>query len=288
MNVTKFIQRIYDLLKLTVENLIADEGYRIAAEASFYLIFSIFPLLFLIFTILGYVKIPLMELSLVENLENMLSLYIPQTTLETVVNNLENMVEQYRGRDIILGALLFLWPASNVFYAYADAVGKAYSAESNRSYLQERLLSFYLLFVAGSIIFLTSIAFSLTPLLIRVMKMVSSLYWPILLLQFGRYLASFLLITPCLVLLYRNGPDVEDKQSLTVWPGALFATLLWVLFAQLFGIYLEYMDTYRPLYGALGGAMLLLLWMYLVSLAIVLGAEFNFSLSSPNSEANPR
>lgn len=267
----------YWFLDKTVRNLVEDEGYRIAAEASFYLIFSIFPLLFIIFSTIGFVDFFYPNSRLIADLYDVTATHVPEFTLETVSTNLKGMIEEYRGRDILLATLLFLWPASNVFYAYIDAVGTAYGVSSNRGYWQSRVLAVGLLFGSGFIIFTTAIVFSVLPLIVRWIGSYAFSELPLLMFELIRYSGAFLLITPCIGLIYYYGPDLEDRTEHVIWPGAVFATVLWILFSQLFGIYLTYVDTYRALYGTLGGAMLLLLWMYLVSMAVVFGAEFNYT-----------
>ena len=253
-----------------------DENYRIAAEASFYLIFSIFPLIFLIFTGLGSLNNVLFDEKWLVQSSQLFSVYVPDLTLEIITKNLRTLSEKYRGKDILVAWILFLWPASSAFYTYIDAVSKAYRAPNNRTYLKSRALALALLFVSGFVIFLTSLLFGLIPLLLRWAEYYTVISIPATLVFTVRYLGSFLLITPCIALIYRFSPDLNNRHSLIIWPGALFATTLWLLFSQLLSFYLKYIDTYQALYGALGGAMLLLLWMYLVSLAVVLGAEFNY------------
>ncbi|MFB6345674.1 MAG: YihY/virulence factor BrkB family protein [bacterium] len=276
-------KKAYDFLRQTINHLIEDEGYRIAAEASFYLIFSIFPLLFLFFTAIGFFQFGFLETSSQTDVSRILSTHLPDVTLETFIENLDSMTENYKGKDIVFAIILFLWPASNVFYAYADAVGMAYGIPDRRGYIRSRLLSVALLFGAGFIIFLTSFLFGLMPLVFRWMGHFSPLGLPRSVLELARYLGAFALITPCVAMIYYFGPDSESRSELEIWPGAIFATLLWILFSQLFGFYLRYIDTYRALYGTLGGAMLLLLWMYLTSLAIVFGAEFNYTWLKNNT-----
>jgi len=60
-----------------------------------------------------------------------------------------------------------------------------------------------------------------------------------------------------------------------VLPGATLATTMWFLVTMLFGWYLQHYADYSVIYGSLGVAITLLVWMYLVSLVILIGSEFN-------------
>ena len=90
------------------------------------------------------------------------------------------------------------------------------------------------------------------------------LQWPV----------AFALISVAVGLVYYFGPDAEQEW---VWvsPGAVLATSLWLLASLLFRLYAASFGNYQATYGALGGVVVLLLWMYMTGLAIVVGAEVN-------------
>jgi len=64
----------------------------------------------------------------------------------------------------------------------------------------------------------------------------------------------------------------------TVLPGAVLATAMWLISTALFGLYLQHYADYSVIYGSLGVGIALLLWMYLISLVVLIGAEFNAML----------
>jgi len=278
------VKKLYRITINIIHNLLEDQGYRVAAEASFYLIFSIFPLLFIIFVLLGSIGNPLISSNWGETFLRMISTSVPDTTLEFVIPQFRSMLKQYREREIILAVILFLWPASNVFYAYMDAAGIAYRQPDQRNYFKSRLIAFILLFASGIVLFFTTVVLGIIPVLLEWLERVSPFSRSFTVLQMFRYLGSFVLLTPSIAMIYRWGPDFDTLENVRIWPGAIFATVLWVLFSILFGFYIQYFDSYQALYGVLGGAMLLLLWMYLISLAVILGAEFNYTLQQMKRE----
>ncbi len=257
------------------DELSRDEAFRMAAEASFYLIFSIFPLIFVVFVVLSEIGVTGVGSRLLGSTEGLFSEFVPVPTLNMIRAQLAKMQSAAPGRDILISVILFAWPASNVFYAYVDAVSRAYNAPNNRSYLRTRLLAFALLLISGMLFVLAFVALSLTPLILRGLPGHGIGEWVLSLLQMFEFITAFALITPSLVLIYKLAPDPKTSREHTTWPGAFLATTLWVLASYLFGVYIAYLDTYRALYGTLGGAMLLLMWMYITSLIVVLGAEFN-------------
>lgn len=269
------VKSCYDFLAETVQRFLDDRGLSIAAEASFYLMFSLFPLLFLALSVLGWVKVPIESNGWLDNFYRVISAYIPDVPLDVVTRNLQKLVEQYSGKDVVLAAVVFTWPASSAFHVYADAVNTAYDAPETRSYLEYRLISFFLLFASGVIIFVTALIFSILPIVWTAVPSGLLPGWSPLVLYGVRFIGALMILVPAIDLIYRFGPKVADPDSHVVWPGAIFSGVLWLLFSELFGLYIQFLDTYRFLYGTLGGIMLLMLWLYLVSTAVVLGAEFN-------------
>jgi len=80
-----------------------------------------------------------------------------------------------------------------------------------------------------------------------------------------------------IALIYHNAvPRTQPWHS--VLPGATLATVMWFLSTALFGWYLQNYADYSVMYGSLGAAIALLVWMYMISLIILVGAEFNAML----------
>jgi membrane protein len=70
-------------------------------------------------------------------------------------------------------------------------------------------------------------------------------------------------------------------------PGSVFVILAWLLVSKGFDAYVHYVGSYSKTYGALGGLMILMLWIYIVSLIILVGAEVNNQLEKIRLERSP-
>ena len=90
----------------------------------------------------------------------------------------------------------------------------------------------------------------------------------------ARLVTSISAVTLILGLQYYIGPNRRQK-FLDILPGALVATVLWLLATLLFGWYVRHLANYNVLYGSIGGAIALLVWMYLLSIISLYGCEFN-------------
>ncbi len=276
--IEKLLRTTYRRIRSTVKFFLEDNGTQLAAEASFYLIFSFFPLLFLMVLFLGIFGNSFLLEAPNESLITTFDSILPQITYQTLVNQLQRMVEHYRPSHFLITVIVFLWPASTVFQTYLTAANQAFGFTERRSYLKRRITALFVLFVSGTLLFSSFLIISLTPIILswfEAYPIPMGLRWFFL---FGRFLGAILLIAPSLAVIYRYGPNTDRPDKLIVWPGAFFATITWILFTQLYGLYLRYLDNIHLLYGTLGGAMLLLLWMYLTSIAVITGAEYNYVL----------
>ena len=92
-----------------------------------------------------------------------------------------------------------------------------------------------------------------------------------------RWLIATLTSIAVIALIYHHAVPRTQPWH-TVIPGATLATGLWFSFTLLFGFYLQHYADYGVIYGSLGAAIALLVWMYMVSLVILIGAEFNAML----------
>jgi len=101
-------------------------------------------------------------------------------------------------------------------------------------------------------------------------------FGPLILLLWGaiRWLIAILTSIAVIQLIYHNAvPRTQPWHS--VLPGAVLATAMWLLTTAFFGWYLQHYVDYSVIYGSLGVGIALLVWMYLISLVVLIGAEFN-------------
>src|SRR5690606_29803276 len=73
---------------------------------------------------------------------------------------------------------------------------------------------------------------------------------------------------------YRYAPDRRPRPGWFSW-GAVLATLAWLGATALFGFYVSHFGSYQSTYGALGGVIVLLVWLFISGFAVLLGAELN-------------
>jgi membrane protein len=176
------------------------------------------------------------------------------------------------GLAAVVGLLLALWSASRGMSGMLTALDIAYGETERRSFLRFNGLAILLtlVLIVGGITTVTLVA--VVPAAVQFIGLSAFYKWIVLLLEWP--LLGVLVILG-LAVLYRWGPDRAAAQWRWVSPGALVATLLWMLGSIGFSVYVSWFNSYDKTYGSLGGVVVLLTWLYLSSFATLLGGVIN-------------
>ena len=183
---------------------------------------------------------------------------------------------------LVVAALLSLWAASGVTASLMEGFRAAYRIPTGRSLLKERGVAVLLVFTTiFPILALSSLIVFGDRIVESAMGALGVLQadqhlrgWLALFSFSARFVTSISAFTLILGLQYYIGPNRRQK-FLDILPGALVGTVLWLLVTLLFGWYVRHLANYNVLYGSIGGAIALLVWMYLLSIISLYGCEFN-------------
>ncbi|MCI2240355.1 YihY/virulence factor BrkB family protein [Paenibacillus sp. TRM 82003] len=201
---------------------------------------------------------------------------IPQEARDLVTSQVEHVSENKAsaGWSAALAIVLALWSASSGVQNLMAATNMAYDEDETRGFVKRKGVA--LLLTLGAIVFmLLAIGFiAVAPVLVNALGasgvvnvVVSVLRWVLLL---G-------LVLVALAVVYRLAPDRDSPRMKWTSVGAGVATALWLLVSIGFSLYVTLAggSSYVKNYGALAGVVILLMWLWLTSYAILLGAEIN-------------
>lgn len=173
---------------------------------------------------------------------------------------------------IATATALAIWASSDVIVSLMSGFQAAYRTPNRRSYWRQRAVAISLVFS----VLLPLVA--ATALLVFASSVESALLRqaPILarLLSYGLAIVLTILLS---AILYRYAPSLPRRWD-RVWPGALAATSLWTLATLGFGWYVRNIASYNIMYGSIGAAIALLVWLYLLSLIALFGCACNAEL----------
>ncbi|MBE7042576.1 MAG: YihY/virulence factor BrkB family protein [Ruminococcaceae bacterium] len=240
-----------------------NELWNVAAQLSYYLLLSFFPLMIGVVSLLDYFPVG------IDMLMDVLESVVPDPVYELVVENAE-LFSGLRGRMFSVGFIVTLVIATRSSVAIYKSLNHSYTAPK-RHFLVAYLISFgitlsLILFVVFS---LTFILFS-NRFILQFLTNSTGMFWFFRL----RILGMFVVFVLGLSAMYAFVPRIKLKLK-EVLPGAIIATVLWIISTVGFEIYVKNFGNYALIYGTLGSFVVLLLWLYLVSFALLLGNEIN-------------
>jgi membrane protein len=251
---------------------------------SYYFLLSLFPLLLVLVTLLGYLAEAGSELR--ASLMGYLGEVMPGSATALVQTTLDEISKQKGGGKISFGILAAIWAASNGMGAISETLNVAYNVEETRSWWKRRLITIgltvalavliltalTLMFGGGNIADLLAANYGFGHVFTLTWKIVQ---WPIVLF--------FILMAFSLI--YYFAPDLSDQDWKWVSPGSVIGVVLWLLVSFAFRLYLHFFDSYSATYGSLGALIIKMLWFYLTGAAILIGGEVNSEIENAAAEA---
>jgi membrane protein len=181
---------------------------------------------------------------------------------------------------LISASLITLWTASGVMISWMEGFRRCYELPKVWGLVKERMIAFELVILAGiPLTFATVLVASGSRIERAILFRLDHEFgfYVLLMWMATRWLIATLTSIAVIALIYHNAvPRTQPWHS--VLPGATLATVMWFLSTALFGWYLQNYADYSVMYGSLGAAIALLVWMYMISLIILVGAEFNAML----------
>ena len=181
----------------------------------------------------------------------------------------------------IVGFLVALWSANAGMKAMIDALNVIYGEVEKRGFIRLTLLTLALT-LAGLVFLLLAIsAVIVLPLVFAWLGIGGWAEWAFAWL---RWPAIVIVIVLGLAVLYRFGPSRESAQWRWLSVGAVVAMVLWIAGSALFSWYLSSFADFNATYGSLGAVIGLMTWLWLTSIAILLGAEINAEIEHQTAE----
>ena len=267
--------RFWRLFRLSIWRAFEHDAFAIAKASAYSSIFTFFPALLVLGSVMATVKrgeVYLREISYA------LGTILPAGS-STALSYLRGSEDRPVGL-LISTSLLTIWSASGVIISWMDGFRRAYQLPKTWGLVQERLIAISLVFMAGlPLSFATILVAFGSRIEMRILFLLGHEFGPLILLLWGAIRWSIAILTSIAViqLIYHNAvPRTQPWHS--VLPGAVLSTVMWLLSSALFGWYLQHYTDYSVIYGSLGVGIALLVWMYLISLVVLIGAEFNAML----------
>lgn len=260
---------VINYMKALIGEFKKDDIPLLAASQAYYYLLAIFPLLIVCFAIIPYLKIDPTDAM------NFLEKMLPGEMTSIFEDNIVSLVQTPQGGLLTIGIIGALWSASSGINAFIKATNEAYEIDETRSFIKVRLVALALtvgLIISFIIAILLPVFGNVILGFVKSALGISGSL--VILLQIARWVISIVIITALLLLLYRFAPN-KKLPFKHIIPGALTASVLWLIISLGFSFYVSNFSNYSATYGSLGGIIILMIWFFLTGLILMIGAEIN-------------
>jgi len=261
----------WDIAWRVMKRLPSDNVSLVSGGLAMYALLSVFPALAALVFLYGLLASPG---DVVEHMKVFSSL-LPPGTWQIFEKQLQTLV-QHDQRTLTAaaagGGLVSLWSARSGMSSLMTATNIAYGEREKRSFFLQILLSLgFTVIAVGGFLSLLSLGVAVPV----VLKVAGTSAWVQIAADVVRFALLWLMSLLGLAFIYRYAPARERAQWRWVTWGSAIAATLWLTATALFAVYVRSVGSYDRTYGALGGVIVLLMWFYISSLIVVLGAEIN-------------
>jgi membrane protein len=274
VSLRRFRATVWRLVVSTVATCMRHRVTGLAAEAAFFAVLSLPPLVFALAGSVGFIFAHFTNAQVEDVRRAVLSLsshaLTPETVNRIIRPTLNDVLRGGRYDVISIGFVLALWSGSRALNVFVDTITIMYGLGGRRGILRTRALSF-LLYVLGMLTGVVTIPLVLAgpTLVARVLPhrlaFLNQLYWPIVLLLAIIFLAT----------LYHVSVPVRTRWHSNL-PGAVFTMAVWVVGSVVLRVVLVgTAQNSTSIYGPLAAPIAILLWLYILSIAVLVGAALN-------------
>jgi membrane protein len=260
-----------DILLRIWKNIGKDRVIVVAAGVTFYAVLALFPAIAAFVALYGLFADPA---TITSHLDNIAGL-VPGGAIDVIRDQITRVASQGSttlGLTFIVGLLASLWSANAGMKSLFDALNLVYNEPEKRNFIWLNIIS--LTFTVLAVVFaLVAIAtMVVVPIVLDFLGLGGATE---MVIKIARWPALFVVVSLALAFLYRYGPSREKPRWRWITWGSAFAAIAWLVVSILFSWYAENFGSYNKTYGSLGAIIAFMFWIWLSTIVILIGGEFN-------------
>lgn len=267
--------RVFGFGKKLATQLMRDDVMGLSAELSYRMLFAIFPFFIFLGALSGFVTSALNIDDPSQRVVDEIGNALPDDAASVLETQLEGVMGSQSGGLLSFGVLLALWAASGATNTAVKAMNRAYNVEEARPFYKKYpvVLGITLLF-AVAIVAAFATLFAVQLFGGRIAEYVGLGEEFAFVVYIAQIPVALLFLVLGVSFLYWAGPNTKRPYR-WITPGAVLFVLTWLIATVGFAFYIANFGNYNATYGALAGIIILMLWFYITSIALLVGAEFN-------------
>jgi membrane protein len=262
-----FIWDVMDRLNLSL----------IAAGVGFFAMLSLFPALSAILLLWSWVADP----SQINALLDLADEVVPPEVYDVVSSQVAGIINAGSsgkiGTATIISLLVALWSARAGVSALIRGLNAAYDIGHRQSLWRRYMADIGVTLTLCALTFVAIAAVVIAPVVIAVLPLGP---WVTVAAEIARWVVAIGVVMVTLGIVYRFGPNRRGRRPKWITPGAIVATVLWMVVSVAFGVYLRNFAHYNEVYGSLGAAVALLMWFYLSAYVVLMGGCLNAAIEA--------
>ncbi len=266
------IGRFITLVRLALWRAFNHDAFGVAKGAAYSSIISMFPGLLVVASVLAALR----KTDILTEIGYVVARIFPPGSAQTAQAYFTT-AQAHSVRVLITTSLLTLWTSSGVMISWMEGFRNAYQLPKTWGLVKERFIAFGLVIMAGIPLAFASVLVAFgNQIETWVSLRAGHEFGPYILLLWTvlRWLIAILTSIAVMLLIYHHAvPRTQPWHS--VLPGATLATAVWFPATMAFGWYVGHFAAYSLVYGSLAAAVVMLVWMYIISVIVLVGAEFN-------------
>ncbi len=260
------------IFRVALVDTVKQDGVEHAGYLAFLSIFSLFPFLIFLISIVGLIGASEVGAKAIQAVLSQ----APKEMADALAPRINEIISGPPQSFLTIAIIGVIWTASSSVEGCRTILNRAYRVAYPPPYILRRLISIMEFFVIIFSIISSIVLFIIVPTFLKEVEENFSFKLPINYeLFYIRQATIFIFLTFATSLLYYALPNAKQKITQTV-PGSILTVAMWFGLQKLFGIYLTYSDQFNFVYGSLAGMIVSLMFFYLISLAFIFGAEFNY------------
>ena len=240
-----------------------------AANASFFVILAVFPALVLLLSLLRYTDLS------VDNLIRALQGIIPEALMDRARELIWEVYHNSSGALVGLSAVTALWSSGRGIYGLMKGLNAVYGTREDRGYFRIRLISMAYTFVFLLVLLLTLVLHVFGSIFLRWLRYSNSGVFQVVARVVDiRFVLLLTLQTLIFTLMFMVLPNRRNRFWESI-PGAVLASLGWLVFSDGYSIYVEHFSGFAKLYGSVYAVALAMLWLYCCMSIVFYGGGLN-------------
>jgi len=262
------------IARKTLREFTKDQCPDLAASLTYYAVLSIFPAILALVSLLGIFGDAQKTTT---GLLNIVQGIAPGDTVKTIRPVVENLANSpAAGFTLILGLLTALWSASGYVGAFSRAMNRVYEVDEGRPFI--KLRGTMLAVTLANLLIVVVIAAMLVlsgPVAEQVGNLIGLGGVAVTVWNIAKWPVMLLLIVVAIAVLYYATPNVKQPKFRWMSMGSAIALVVFLLASVAFGFYVGNFNSYNKTYGAIGGVIIALLWLWILNMSLLFGAEFD-------------